>query len=128
MEYRRPCGWKRYALKVSDKYPDIEWLGSQGNTKNDSEWAASYHWTKIYCAEPIAKDGLKPGNNNQFGIGVYCTPNIETAEKYAEIFTSPMTKKNIKLCFKIELNLVQLFDVKKKEDQMIIGILLMEKI
>ena len=86
LEYRRPCGWKRYALKVIDKYKDIEWLGSKGSTKNDSEWAVSYHGTKIYCAEPIAKDGLKPGHNNKYGIGVYCTPNIETAEKYAENF------------------------------------------
>ena len=65
LEYRRPCGWKRYALKVIDKYKDIEWLGSKGSTKNDSEWAVSYRGTKIYCAEPIAKDGLKPSHNNK---------------------------------------------------------------
>ena len=99
LEYRRPCGWKRYALKVIDKYKDIEWLGSKGSTKNDSEWAVSYHGTKIYCAEPIAKDGLKPGHNNKYGIGVYCTPNIETAEKYSEIFTNPTTQKKYKIVF-----------------------------
>ena len=69
--------------------------------------AVSYHVTKIYCAEPMAKDGLKPGHRNKFGIGVYCIPNIKTAEKYAEVFTSPITQKNIKLCFKIELSQVQ---------------------
>ena len=99
LEYRRPCGWKRHALKVSDKYKDIEWLGSKGSSKNDSEWAVSYHGTKIYCAEPIAKDGLKPGHRNKFGIGVYCTPNIKTAEKYAEVFTSPITQKKYKIVF-----------------------------
>jgi len=85
LEYKRPCGWKRYALKVRDKYEDIEWLGQNGESKNDSEWAVSYHGTKIYCAEPIVKEGLKPGHNNVYGIGIYCTPNIKTAEKYAEI-------------------------------------------
>ncbi len=99
LEYKRPCGWKRYALKVSDKYKDIEWLGKKGDSKNDSEWAVSYHGTKIYCAEPIAKDGLKPGHRNKFGIGVYCTPNIKTAEKYAEVFTSPITQKKYKIVF-----------------------------
>lgn len=99
LEYKRPCGWKRYALKVSDKYEDIEWLGQNGESKNDSEWAVSYHGTKIYCAEPIVKEGLKPGHNNVYGIGIYCTPNIETAEKYAEIFTSPVTQKMYKIVF-----------------------------
>ena len=99
LEYKRPCGWKRYALKVEDKYKDKEWLGSNGNSKNDSEWAVSYHGTKIYCAEPIAKEGLKPGTNNVYGVGVYCTPNISTAEQYSETFTNPQTKKKYKIVF-----------------------------
>ena len=37
-------------------------------------------------------------------------------------------KKNIKLYFKIGLNQVQLLGVNKREDQMIIGMSLMEKI
>jgi ubiquitin len=98
-EYKRPCGWKRYALKVDDKYPDKSWLGSKGYSYNDSEWAVSYHGTKIHFAEPIAKDGLKPGHRNAFGVGVYCTPNISTAEQYSEIFTSPSTHKNYKIVF-----------------------------
>ena len=98
-EYKRPCGWKRYALKVEDKYKDKEWLGSNGNSKNDSEWAVSYHGTKIYCAEPIAKEGLKPGTNNVYGVGVYCTPNISTAEQYSETFTNPQTGKKYKIVF-----------------------------
>ena len=98
-EYKRPCGWKRYALKVDDKYPDKSWLGSNGNSYNDSEWAVSYHGTKIHFAEPIAKNGLKPGHNNVYGVGVYCTPNISTAEEYSEIFTSPITHKKYKIVF-----------------------------
>ena len=42
LEYKRPCGWKRYALKVGDKYNNLEWLGKKGNTQNDTEWAVSY--------------------------------------------------------------------------------------
>lgn len=99
LEYKRPCGWKRYALKVDNKYGDNAWLGSQGNSNNDSEWAVSYHGTKIYCAEPISREGLKPGHNNAYGVGVYCTPNISTAEEYAEVFQNPKTKKKYKIVF-----------------------------
>ena len=99
LEYKRPCGWKRYALKVDNKYGDNAWLGSYGNSNNDTEWAVSYHGTKIYCAEPIAKEGLKPGVRNVYGVGIYCTPNISTAEKYAEVFTSPVTHKKYKIVF-----------------------------
>ena len=99
LEYKRPCGWKRYALKVDDKYENTKWLGSQGQSNNNTEWAVSYHGTKIYCAEPIAKEGLKPGVRNVYGVGIYCTPNISTAEKYAEVFTSPKTNKKYKIVF-----------------------------
>ncbi|OUM60229.1 hypothetical protein PIROE2DRAFT_14045 [Piromyces sp. E2] len=99
LEYKRPCGWKRYALKVVDKYEDTKWLGCTGNLNNNTEWAVSYHGTNINCAEPIVKEGLKPGNRNSYGIGIYCTPNIYTAEKYAEVFTSPITNKKYKIVF-----------------------------
>ena len=99
LEYKRPCGWKRYALKVDDKYENNNWIGKTGRSNNDSEWAVSYHGTKIYLAEPICLNGSKPGINNKYGIGVYCTPNISTAEKYAEIFTSPTTGRDYKIVF-----------------------------
>jgi hypothetical protein len=97
LEYKRPCGWRRYALKVDDKYEDCKWLGCQGNS--NAEWAVSYHGTKISCAEPIAKEGLKPGINNVYGVGVYCTPNISTAEQYAPTFENPITHKKYKIVF-----------------------------
>ena len=97
LEYKRPCGWRRYALKVDDKYEDCKWLGCQGNS--NTEWAVSYHGTKISCAEPIAKEGLKPGINNVYGVGVYCTPNISTAEQYAPTFENPITHKKYKIVF-----------------------------
>ena len=34
LDYKRPCGWKRYALKVEGKYENDIWLGDSGR---DSE-------------------------------------------------------------------------------------------
>ena len=86
LEYKRPCGWKRYALKVSGKFENDLWLGNSGITNNDSEWAVSYHGTKQIFADSICKTGLHPGHTNAYGVGVYCTPNIDTAADYSEKF------------------------------------------
>ena len=60
-----------------------------------------FHGTKMHFAEPIVKDGLKPGQNSVYGVGVYCTTNILTSEEwYSEIFTSPLTYKKYKIVFK----------------------------
>jgi len=99
LEYKRPCGWKRYALKVDNKYKDNNWLGSEGSSSINTEWAVSYHGTKIYCAEPIVKEGLKPGKHNSYGVGIYCTPNISTAEQYSEVFINKETNKKYKFVF-----------------------------
>ena len=100
LDYKRPCGWKRYALKVSDKYEkDTQWLGHKGISNNDKEWAVSYHGTKICNAKAIILDGFKIGNRNKFGEGIYCTPNAKTAEQYSEVFTSPITNKKYKIIF-----------------------------
>lgn len=114
LKYNRPCGWKRYALKVDDKYENTDWLDSQGQSNNDKEWAVSYHGTKIYCAEPIAKEGLKPGTNNAYGVGVYCTPNITTAESYAEIFENPNTHKKYKIVFQNRIKPSSIIKCKSK--------------
>ena len=87
LEYKRPCGWNRYALKVYGKYESDSWLGDTGKSNNDSEWAVAYHGTKQKFADSICRTGLHPGENNVYGVGVYCTPNIETAETYSEQFT-----------------------------------------
>ena len=98
LEYKRPCGWKRYALKVYGIYESDSWLGDTGNSNDDSEWAVAYHGTRQKFAESICRTGLHPGENNAYGVGVYCTPNIETAETYSEIFLGTDGKKN-KLVF-----------------------------
>ena len=86
LEYKRPCGWNRYALKVYGKFDNNSWLGDTGKSNNDSEWAVAYHGTKQEFAESICKTGLHPGDHNAYGVGVYCTPNIETAEGYSDSF------------------------------------------
>ena len=37
-EYKRPCCWKRYVLKVKGKYENDNWLGYKGKSNNDNEW------------------------------------------------------------------------------------------
>ena len=63
LEYKRPCGWKRYALKVNGKYENDLWLGSSGNANGDSEWAVSYHGTKQEFFNSIYNNGYRPGHN-----------------------------------------------------------------
>ncbi|XP_002158040.1 uncharacterized protein LOC100206592 [Hydra vulgaris] len=81
-KYVRPCGWKRFAIKVSDRYENLTWLGS---TDVPGEWPVSYHGTGVNEAKSIAEDGynLTKGKRFAFGRGVYSTPNIKVAEKYA---------------------------------------------
>lgn len=87
MQYKRPCGWKRYALNVIGKYDggNDTWLGS---CNQDGEWAVAYHGTKECCVDSIAKTGLRHGDHNAYGVGVYCSPNISTTvnDGYARPF------------------------------------------
>ena len=98
LPYYRPCGCKRYALKVIDKYDGGEntWLGS---SNSPGEWANSYHGTSNKNAEPIVKWGLKVGVRNAYGLGIYCTPNVRTALEYSEIYTEFDTEKQYKIVF-----------------------------
>ncbi|CAG8465764.1 6303_t:CDS:2 [Acaulospora morrowiae] len=85
IEYRRPCGWKRYALKVVGKYDngDDRWLGTDHNS-----WPVSYHGTAKHNARSIADDGylLSKGKRFAFGRGIYSTPDLNVAEMYAPEF------------------------------------------
>jgi ubiquitin len=84
-EYRRPCGWQRYALKVNEKYGSNAWLGS---SDAPSEWPVSYHGTGYHNSLSIADEGFKlaKGWRFVFGRGIYSTPNVATAELYAKEF------------------------------------------
>jgi len=87
VEYRRPCGWKRFALRVTGKYDggNDSWLG----TSNDA-WPVSYHGTAKNNANSIADVGylLSKGRNFAYGHGIYSTPDVGIAEQYAERFTN----------------------------------------
>jgi hypothetical protein len=88
--YNRPCGWKRYALNVKGKFSNNIWL--EGKTPRDDiyssaegEWAVSYHGTPLKNGLCIGEEGYKlsKGKNFKYGKGIYSTPDIEVAYKYA---------------------------------------------
>ncbi|CAG8595888.1 10285_t:CDS:1 [Paraglomus occultum] len=85
VQYRRPCGWKRFALKVAGKYDngDNTWLGIDKRA-----WPVSYHGTAKYNAKSISEEGyqLSKGKRFAFGRGVYSTPDVNLAERYATEF------------------------------------------
>ncbi|KAN0072234.1 ubiquitin-like protein [Elaphomyces granulatus] len=90
--YRRPCGWQRYALKVNGKFDSNTWLGS---SNAPGEWPVSYHGTAYHNCLSIADEGFKlaKGVRFLFGRGIYSTPNIVTAEMYAQTFSSKDGKR-----------------------------------
>jgi hypothetical protein len=85
VEYRRPCGWKRYAIKVAGKYEDEIWLGSNDNP---NEWPVSYHGTRHDAVNSIAQTGydLTKHTRHAHGRGIYSTPDINVARGFAKSF------------------------------------------
>ena len=84
--YKRPCGWKRIALKVTGQYENDEWLGCSGQP---GEWPVSYHGTGKKEAEDIAKTGYDKTKlvRKLHGEGHYSTPDINVAAGYASSFS-----------------------------------------
>ncbi|PKC62721.1 hypothetical protein RhiirA1_538276 [Rhizophagus irregularis] len=87
--YNRPYGWKRFAIKVLDKYEDNTWFGAEGR-KNEqhstqNEWPVCYHGTVIYNCRSIVENGylLSKGKRFRFGVGIYSTPDINVAAEYS---------------------------------------------
>ncbi len=99
LEYKRPCGWKRFALKVSGKYENDNWLTDKGTCINDSEWAVSYHGTKVEKGSSIIEYGLKLSEKYNFSIGIYCTSDIEVCKEFSPVIISPFTKKKYQVIF-----------------------------
>ena len=85
-KYVRPCGFKRFALNVSNKYGNSAWIGSNNGV---GEWPVSYHGTGDHENKTIAQDGyaLTREKSFPFSRGVYSTPDVQLAEKYAKKFT-----------------------------------------
>jgi len=77
--YYPPKGWFRYALKVSGKYADENWLAFDGRV---GEWAVAYHGTPASNCKSISNLKSYLDKVTQFGTGVYCSPFVDEAEKY----------------------------------------------
>jgi len=97
-------GWKGFGINVLGKYDNgnNDWLGNDGN-KN--EWAIAYHgigvkmgskFTLEKVTNCILKEGFKPGYGQAYaedddyrhpgqkvGKGVYCSPDPNVMEEYA---------------------------------------------
>ena len=111
MEYIRPCGWKRYALNVENKYEDNEWLGSDGGP---NEWCVSYHGTYKESGEQIVKTEYRAGPEMVHGKGIYSSPKPD----YAELYTKPFLHKNVKYKFVIQNRIKPgSFEIVKKDDR-----------
>ena len=89
-EYKRPYGWKRYAVSVHGRYENDDWLGPDGirTSQASGEWPVSYHGTYMSSAEKIVKEGYKVGPRERFGKGIYTSPSLEMVEReYAKEFS-----------------------------------------
>jgi intein/homing endonuclease len=103
LTYFRPCGSKRYALKVAGKFESDEWLGSDDSSKT---WVNAYHGTSPVNLKGILGDGLKVGgvdvalkNGAVYGTGIYVTPFPEIALAYApEVNTGGKTYRIVFQC------------------------------
>jgi len=86
--YVRPCGFKRFALNISNKYENLHWIGSSNGV---GEWPVSYHGTGEHEQKTLAECGyvltLTSGRQFPFTRGIYTTPDVHLAEKYAKKFT-----------------------------------------
>ena len=103
--YNPPDGWIGFGLNVINKYDNgnNDWLACDGRP---GEWCVAYHGACVrntsdqikQIIKPILQNNLKPGSGQAcagnadvnhpgqtIGIGVYCTPNITTADGYAGI-------------------------------------------
>ena len=72
------------------RFEDDSWLGELGQRfhSSEGEWPVSYHGTGESASGSIAQDGfrLSKGKRFRYGMGIYSTPSIEVAAKYAKIF------------------------------------------
>ncbi|XP_059191883.1 uncharacterized protein LOC131973810 [Centropristis striata] len=106
-QYERPCGWKRFALKVLDEYEDNTWLGNNYRSTESvpGEWPVSYHGTAEKCVKPIIEENYKAGGGQVYGRGIYCTPKVAVAEEeYSVEFKSEKTSGKFKAVLQNRIN------------------------
>lgn len=107
--YKRPCGWKRIALKVLDKYGDNTWLGPNGirTYSYPGEWPVSYHGTSEDGAKGIIQSHYKVGDRQLYGRGIYSTPDLSQASGYARDFVSKTNGKTYRMVLQNRINPAQ---------------------
>eukprot|EP00731_Ephydatia_muelleri_P029889 Em0021g412a len=81
-EYKRPCGWRRFAIKVLGLkyYTNDNWL-IQRDPKS-GEWPVSYHGTGINELQSIFQSGDPIGEGHPFAKGAYTSPSVEMVDRY----------------------------------------------
>lgn len=91
--YQEPTGWKKFAVRVKDRYgSDNAWLSLDGRP---GEWAVAYHGTSYSTVPAVLSGGLRVGERQAYkdhkdvrtgekiGSGIYCTPSIKAAAEFA---------------------------------------------
>ena len=118
VDYDPPTGYIGYGLCVQKLYGDVnnKWLGTDNS---EGEWNIPYHGTSYKFVKNILENGFGAGfgqayrndnninklSNSTFekcGEGVYCTPNIKEAERYAQTIT--IGNSNYKLILMCRVN------------------------
>lgn len=119
-EYKRPCGWNRIALNVLNKYGENVWLGvggirRSGTASCQNEWPVSYHGTSRHNNNTIADDGFNFAGNKNFNFthGIYSTPDVNVALKYATRFAHE--GNNYAVLFQNRVNPVNLERITNQE-------------
>lgn len=106
--YVRPCGWRRFALNVSQKYDDGSdvWLGTGATS-----WPVSYQGLKMDGSLGIILARKETQEDDGFleeaaqslvdpptwGRGVYSTPDVLLAEKHCKTFKSKSDGRTYKV-------------------------------
>ena len=119
-QYNIPVGWIGFGLEVLNRYGNDDWLGNDGR---DGEWAVAYHgFGKSYSGnnlknliKTIVHDNLRPGGGQACsgsndkrhpgqlcGRGVYITPNINIAHRYAGFL--PLGNKTYNIVIMVRVN------------------------
>ncbi|XP_072304424.1 uncharacterized protein [Eucyclogobius newberryi] len=111
--YNRPCGWRRVALSVWDKYESDVWLGT-----GSEAWPVSYQGLHMDGSLILTrKQGIQEDDSfldkaaqsvvyeTTKGRGIYSTPDVQLAEKHCKTFKSKTNGKTYKVLLQNRINL-----------------------
>lgn len=113
--YIRPCGWRRVALNVSQKYDDGSdvWLGTGATS-----WPVSYQGLHMDGSLGVIVTRTEKEADPSFleeaaqllmdpqpaGRGIYSTPDVHLAEKHCKTFKSKSDGRNYKVLLQTRIN------------------------